>query len=157
MSVLKEMNAAWKELYKKERLRMITKYSEKVRNLLKDSTITYVSKRRSEYGEELFGDWEIELEYEKEQLFFSHADGCLDQYQYFFDTENDEIREFKYFLEEFDILDWIEKMEKEEREEKVQHAKEKQVGLQIKSVKEVGDELIYTLENGDKIVGKIFE
>lgn len=157
MSVLKEMNLAWKELYQKERLRMITKFSENVRNLLKDSKITYASKRRSEYGEELFGDWEIELEYEEEQLFFSHADGYLDQHQYFFDPENEEIREFKAFLEEFDILDWIEKLEQEERKEKVRHAKEKQVGLQIESVREVGDELIYTLENGDKIVGKIFE
>jgi len=157
MSVLKEMNAAWENLYQKERLRMITKYNEKVRSLLKDSKITYASKRRSEYGEELFGDWEIELEYGEELLFFSYADGYLEQHQYFFERENEEMREFKVFLEEFDILDWVEKMEKEEREEKVQHAKEKQVGLQIKSVKEVGDELIYTLENGDKIVGKIFK
>jgi len=155
MSVLKEMNAAWKALYKKERLRMIMEFSENVRNLLKDSTITYTSKRRSEYGEELYEDWEIELEYEGEELFFSYSDGYLDQHQAFFEEE--EKKEFKAFLQEFDILDWVEKMEKEEREEKVQHAKEKQVGLQIKSVREVGDELIYTLENGDEIVGKIFE
>jgi hypothetical protein len=157
MNALNEMNAAWKALYQKERLRMITKYSEKVRNLLKDAKVTYASKRRSEYGEELFGDWEIELEYGEELLFFSYADGYLDQHQYFFERESEEIREFRAFLEEFDILDWVEKMEKEEREEKVQHAKEKQVGLRIEKVEEVGDELIYTLENGDKIVRKIFE
>jgi len=155
MSVLKEMNTAWEDLYQKERLRMITKYSEKVRNLLKDAKITYASKRRSEYGEELYEDWEIQLEYEEEELFFSYADGYLDQHQAFF--EDEEKREFKSFLEELDILEWIEKVEQEEKEKKVQHAKEKQVGLCIKEVEEVGDELIYTLENGDKIIRRIFE
>jgi len=152
MDVLERINLAYQNLFKRDRLKLITEMDERKVQILEQSTIKDIYWKDENVDER---ELMVVLSYQGNDLYYESG-YFEDNFSFFLDKqyvhfEKEELKLLASWWRELDFENKVEDVRMERREKAYHHAKETHVNLRIEQVEKGPGCLIYTLSNGEKI------
>lgn len=152
MKVLEQVNRAYQDVFKRDRLKVVTKMDERKVQILEEAKIKDIYwKDENEDERELM----VVLSYREIDLYYDSG-YFEDNFSFFLEGryvhfEKEELKLLASWWKNLDLENKVEDVRMERHEKAYLHAKETHMNLRIEQVEKGPGCLIYTLSNGEKI------